>query len=563
MKKYGLSMRRWIILLIFLAFQSGLSSAQPSDTTAFTHVTVIPMDSLYTLTNYTVIIGNDRIIGMGLDGNLAIPDQACRIDGQDKYLMPGLADMHIHTYSDWSWIDEKELILFIANGVTTVRNMFGDSTGLHLKWRERIKTGSLFGPTLYTTCPIVDGDPPAWPGSLVPESAEQARQMVSEQKALGYDFIKVYNQLTIPIYDAIISEAKMQNIPVVGHVPWPVGLEHVITSGQKSVEHLTGYEIAFGYSYPRNSVWEEIDSTQKNEIISMTVQSGMWNCPTLVVIKNQITDEEFEQAALRFPYMRYVPKVIQDFWKPDAYNQEVENWIKADRANDFYKKLLKTLYDHGANILLGTDCVNAFTVPGFSLHDELQLYVEAGFTPYETIKIATYNAAEFCEALDEFGTVSVGKRADLILLNKNPLENVKNVQDRIGVMVRGKWYTEEQLQDSLQMLANRWNPPDVTIDGKRNRTPADFALFQNHPNPFNPTTTIEYDLSKTGQVRLVIYSLLGRQVKTLEDSRQPAGHYRTVWDGTDDHSLPVAAGLYFCRMEAGDFVKTIKLALIR
>jgi len=516
MKKYDLPSRGWMILLFYLCIQPIYAASSFPDTTAFINVTVIPMDSLYTLPDYTVVVGDDRIIAMGPTGTVEIPENTQRVDGQGKYLMPGLADMHVHTFRSGYGFDQ-DMILFIANGVTTIRHMFGSDAVL--EGREQIKAGKLFGPTVYSACPIIDGNPPAWPGSIVPTSPTNARQIVKEQKELGYDFIKVYHNLPKGIYDAIISEAKAQDIPVVGHVPWDVGLEYVLTSGQKSIEHFHGHMAYFGSGYPQLPVWEEIDSIFMNQFIAKTLQSNIWNCPTLTVYKNLITDNE--------------------------------------------KKLLKALYESGANILLGTDCLNPFNVAGFSIHEELHLYVEAGLTPYDAIKAGTYNAAGFLDALDEFGTVTVGKIADLILVSENPLDDVQNIQDRAGVMVRGKWYTEAQLQDSLQKVENTWNPTDVSVDKFDGKQPSDYSLFQNYPNPFNPMTTIEYRLSRSVHIRLIIYDLVGRYVKTLVDTRQQSGHFKITWNSLDEHNLPVTAGVYFCRMEAGESVKVIKLLLIK
>lgn len=200
---------------------------------AFINVNLVPMASETILEGMTVIVKDNLIDKIGKTSKVKIPKGAVEIDGTGKYLMPGLADMHVHTWS------ENDLLLYVANGITTVRDMWGSPQ--HLKWKDMIAKGELMGPSLITAGPLLDGPDPNWEGSIVIETPEQAAKEIAAQKEAGYDFIKIYNKLSKEAFDAIIHSAKEHDIPVAGHVPYDVELEHFMESGVASNEHLTGY----------------------------------------------------------------------------------------------------------------------------------------------------------------------------------------------------------------------------------------------------------------------------------------------------------------------------------
>src|SRR6185436_16279743 len=216
------------------------------------------------------------------------------IDGKGRWLMPGLADMHVHTWS------ADDFPLFIANGVTTVRNMFGSE--LQLGWRQQVATGELLGPTMITAGPIIDGDPPVWPGSTVLTDPAEADKVVIEQKEAGYDFLKVYAGLKLDVYDALVAAAKAHGMRFMGHVPKAVGLDHVIASGQSSIEHLDGFAGAAQLEgSPHHgetgflqtlAAWPTADSGRLAELADACRQNGVWNCPTLVVLEKWVGPEE-------------------------------------------------------------------------------------------------------------------------------------------------------------------------------------------------------------------------------------------------------------------------------
>jgi imidazolonepropionase-like amidohydrolase len=428
---------------------------------AFANVNVVAMDSERVSPGQTVIVHGERIVWIGPAAETPLPEGATVVEGQGRYLLPGLADMHVHVLS------EEDFLLYVANGVTVVRDMNGRPA--HLRWREEIASGELLGPTLYVAGPIIDGDPPVYPGgTLSVGTAQEASEVVQAQKEAGYDFIKIYSLLSKKVYDAIVSEAGEQELPVVGHVPVYVGLEHALQVGQYSLEHLFGYvDVLESATSPLQGEWSyrrlygaiEIDEAGIPEIAQATRAAGVWNCPTLVALDRWMPADE-AQALLEQPHMRYVSPHVLARWS--GMRGFVNTWLADSDAaarrhgRQVRRLIVKGLRDAGAGLLLCTDAGPFYVEPGFSIHVELQNLVEAGLTPYEAIRAGTRDAAEFLGASDEFGTVAVGKRADLILVEDNPLENVGNLQYRVGVMIRGRWLPEATLQQMLEELATSY-----------------------------------------------------------------------------------------------------------
>jgi cytosine/adenosine deaminase-related metal-dependent hydrolase len=385
-----------------------------------------------------------------------IPKDALRIDGRGKYLMPGLIDMHVHLKLP------EYLLLYVANGVTTVRNMRGEPR--HLEWRARVAKGEMLGPQIYTTGPILDGDPPFGKGGQIVRNSKEAEQAVAEHKQAGYDFIKVYNNLSKESYDAIIAAGKKYNIEVVGHVPLELGLEYALKSRQHSIEHAEN----FIYSY----FHDDLDESKIPYVAKAVRDAGVWVCPTLVTFQYVVLQTEQGPdltELLQRPELKYIAPSVRQSWLPE--NNEYLTRFEGNESRrknaarrfrrqlEFLKLVVKGLHDAGARLVVGSDAAIPFVLPGFSVMEEIKLFVEVGYTPLEAIKAATRDAAECLNRLDEFGTIAVGKRADLILLSGNPLENIANLNNRAGVMVRGRWFTEGELQKRLNSLAESYRTP--------------------------------------------------------------------------------------------------------
>jgi imidazolonepropionase-like amidohydrolase len=437
-------------------------------------VNVVPMDSERVLANQTVIVRDGKIVELGDAAKIHLPPEAMRIDGRGKYLLPGLADMHVHVQS------ESELSLAVAHGVTTIRDLFGSP--YKTVWRDRIAKGEMFGPTIYTAGPIMDGARPDMGEMTRVTTAEEAERVVAEQKQRGYDFIKVYHKLSKEAYDAILIAAKKHKLPVTGHVTRAVELEGAFKSGQNCIEHLEGYGFAMQrpdspyFKYSAGEVHMEyvylhsiryVDETKIPALAAATRAAGVWNCPTLVAYRNWGLTVAEAKAHSQQPEMKYVHPLLRAQWSPQ-YQAEVpySDTIQADedaalmkRRVELHKKLTKALSDAGAGVLLGTDAGVPYAIPGLAALEELELLVSAGLTPYQALKTGTSNPAEYLNASSQFGTVSVGKRADLILVEGHPLQDVSALRRRVGVMLRGRWLPESELRRGLDGLIAGYHAP--------------------------------------------------------------------------------------------------------
>jgi imidazolonepropionase-like amidohydrolase len=428
-------------------------------TTAFVHVAVVPMDAPRVARLQTVVVRGDRILAVGPDDETPAPAGAVVIDGRGKFLAPGLADMHVHVGG------ESFFTLFLANGVTTVRNMWG--TQEHVRWRERIRSGAILGPALYTAGPLLDGDPPIWDGSAVVTDEASGVAAVTAQTSAGYDFAKVYNNLTPQAYDGIVAEARRRGVPVAGHVPDAVGLERVLAARQDTIEHLGGYFRAaqrsdsplLGKLDLRSSrhLVDYVNDDKLSDLVRRTAAAGSWNCVTLFVFTRFAPLEESRPWRER-PELRYLPPLLRASWDPTRDFRMKDNtpddWAAIRRGDARRLRLTAALHAAGAGILLGTDTANPFVVPGFSIHEELALLVAAGLTPYEALRAGTADAAAYLHA--DFGVVAPGRRADLVLLEANPLDEVTNMKKLAGVMLAGRWLPRADLDARLESIAKRW-----------------------------------------------------------------------------------------------------------
>lgn len=453
-----------IALTVNRPFAQDTGSKQPGPgdgAFAFVGVNVVPMDGERVARDQTVIVRGGRIAAVGPRGRVRVPKGATRVEGRGRYLMPGLADMHVHLEYFES---EAQLLLFLANGVTTVRNMDG-RPGV-LSWRKRVAEGALPGPTIFTAGPILEGKPPLRDDNKVVGTPAEAEAAVEEQKGAGYDFVKVYHTLGRETYEAVVGAAKRRGLTVVGHVPRSVGLRGALAAGQKSIEHLDGYAdeieaddspVRHQRSWLKRYFAVKTDDDKISGAVEATRRAGAWNVPTLVERRKSALPPGEVQALLKRPEMRYLPPEAAEFWTQS--NERItgrmspEDFGRLAEGERVRKRLVRLFHERGARLLVGTDTPNPFVIPGYSVHEELQNLVEAGLTPYQALKAATRDAAEFMGALDEAGTISVGKRADLILIEGNPLESVTNVTRRVGVMARGRWYTAQELQKQLDALA--------------------------------------------------------------------------------------------------------------
>jgi len=399
-------------------------------------VTVIPMASQVVLPDQNVVVRNATIQRVGPERDTSIPPGATIIDGHGKYLLPGLADMHVHlpAAKDPPGTAESELMLFLANGVTTVRNMAGLPE--HLVLRDRVAKGELAGPKIITAGPVLSGET-----AKTPAAGEQA---VREQKRLGYDLIKVLPGLSLPTYDAIAQTAREVGIPFAGHVPADVGVLHAIEMGQQTIEHLDGYiELRLDYT--------PLTEEKLHTFVQRTVDAGVWNVPTMGVMEANLGLVNIDQLKAR-PELEHLPNSwVQEsiaIRMRDKAPKALGVTMERDRM-----RLLKALNTARARIMFGTDPPELFTIPGFSIYREMQLMAEAGMSNYEILRSATEAVGEYTGKL--CGVIQSGASADLILVEGNPLADLSNLRRLSGVMVLGRWHSASELQRHLAAIHER------------------------------------------------------------------------------------------------------------
>ena len=433
------------------------------------NVNLLPMTSEAVLPARTVVIVDHRIAAICERRDKCVPAGATRIDGTGKYLMPGLTDMHAHVESSFlpasaseaarenaNQAMRQQLRLYVLYGVTTIRDPLGGPENLIA--RGRIERGEQVGPRLFTAAGAMDGDPPLAAYSTPFSTPEAAIAYVHETAAAGYDFVKVYSTLPPHIYDAIATAAKDVGLPFVGHVPMLVDFKHALESGLRSIEHLSGYDVACTPNAARTlptidnvyQGWAYCTRQKIAALAALTASYLVWNVPTLVVIDSVLPD--YERSISSAPdwladFNAYIPPALRNnSLYYEIINARARAGFKATRAVRL--ALVKALSDAGAPILLGTDT----PASGYNVHQELDLLREAGLTPYQVLTAATSEPARYFDRVGQFGTVVVGASADLLLLDANPLESVTNAHRIRGVMVRGDWWPHDRLDAEFAAL---------------------------------------------------------------------------------------------------------------
>lgn len=439
-------MTRLLTALLALA-----CSSAHAETIAFVNTNVIPMTRETVLLARTVIVRDGRIARIGDVAGTEVPDGAIVVDGTDRYLMPGLAEMHGHVTDTDDDALERLFSLFLANGVTTVRGMLGRSS--HLTLRADIEAGRRIAPRLVTSGPSLNGNSVTSPA--------QAERLVREQHAEGYDFLKIHPGLTRAEFDRIAATANELEMPFAGHVPADVGLEAALAAGIATVDHLDGYmeTLIAPDRDPTGGIGGFFgmmlagiaDESRVDGVVAATRAAGTWNVPTQTLFE-QTANATLPARMADRPEMRYANASDVAGWvstKRDLLNDRDFDRDVANRAIEIRRALILALHESGAGLLLGSDSPQRFNVPGFALHRELGLLVAAGLTPYEALRTGTVNPARYLKADDERGTVQEGRIADLVLLDENPLEDIENSRRVHGTVVRGHWLSRAELDDRL------------------------------------------------------------------------------------------------------------------
>jgi hypothetical protein len=428
-----------------LRAQGVSTSVPPREEIAFVDVGVVDIETGDILPMHTVLVRDGRIEAVGPAAEVSVPSTARRIEGDGElYLMPGMIDMHVHMF------DRNEMLLYLANGITSVRNLHG--IPLHLAWQDSIVRGYLLGPRIYTSGPILDGDPPTRSTNQVIRTIEEANRVVAEQAELGYGFIKIYDHVPRDVYEALANAAASNGLPMVGHVPTPVGIEGLLeVGGQAGIEH--GEELLPFFDDGR-------DTTGLGDLARRLADAGVWLTPTITVMSN--AEQQFLDwsALMARPEMRYVnPGTVADWGWIEMGQSRAGREGGAEvmrRRAWFSAQISRELRAAGGHVLVGSDAPIAAIVPGFSFFVELRALVEAGLSTREVLAAATVEAARFLGLEGQTGVVREGANADLVLLASDPLADIDNTQRRVGVMSQGRWMPEEELHRRLELIAESY-----------------------------------------------------------------------------------------------------------
>ena len=440
-------------------FASAPARAQEGRTVAITHATVVDVESGRRLADQTVVVRDGRIAAVGPASRVSVPVDARVVDGRGRYVIPGLWDMHVH--AAMPGLAQHFLPLLVASGVTGVREMFSTLPVLKAV-RAQVDSGKILGPRIVGSGHILDGRPPIWFGSAMAATADEGRRAVDSLAAGGADFIKVYGRLPREAYFAVAEAAKARGIPFAGHVPSLVGVEEASAAGQKSIEHMTGilsacsprdaemrdtvarmvaaggWTAVTGGTARTRALMESYDEGRCRALARTLKRNGTWLAPTMVTIRNTSFLDDTTLAA--DPRMRFFSKTFAQSWNPRNdfrfRTRTPEDWAVSHAGHAHLVRIVRLMREEGVPFLAGTDLSNPYVYPGFSLHDELAELVGAGFTPAQALRAATSDAARYLGLADSVGTVAVGKAGDLVVLDADPLADIRAV-GRIHAVVLG------------------------------------------------------------------------------------------------------------------------------
>ena len=453
------------LLLLFITIPAQLL-AQSSIT--IRHINIVDVKTGAINHNQIVYIKGNMIDSIGKDNNENKKNLGIELDCPNKYLIPGLWDMHLHDIG--STEDTKQFIIpiLLANGITGLRNMWG--TKEYIALRDSVNQNLIVAPRMVVGTPLVNGPLPFFQGSVTIKSTHEIPAIIDSLHNEGYDFIKVYSFLQHDLFFALAKYCNEKHISFEGHVPIGVTAEDASDAGIKSVEHLFGLRKSFSVKGEQLiKPWEDEmlgTSTSQFEVLlkseSSTLQFDTIKAKTVtaILIANHTPVVPTLVACIGYTFnrdtlmqsasMAYVPRALKQYW----YDTRGMMNFEKDMFKNF-SQMLSFIHKQGMMIMAGTDCENPFVVPGFSLHDELELYVKAGLTSLEALQTATLNPAIFLHNEKELGTVTKGKLADLVILEKNPLLDIKNTKSINAVIMNGHLIDKNQINQFLEQLKER------------------------------------------------------------------------------------------------------------
>ena len=441
--------------ILALALTRTVAAQTAQAPVVFTGVSVIPMDREEVLSNQTVIVENGRITYIG--ASHAAPNGATTVDGRGKFLMPGIAEFHAHVPSGPQAANAgRALSLYVLAGVTTARGMLG--APMHLAVRDSIAKGQRLGPRLLTAGQSFN---------RAVSSPAAAVAMVTAQKNAGYDLLKIHPGVPRIVFDSLAATANRLRIPFAGHVPLEIGLDVALTSKYATIDHLDGFVEAM-YNGPETltdqingffgmGIMTQLDQARFQAIVNRVKASGVAMVPTQILMDNYANDATGEQLTAGIEFQYWVPRQVAN-WRNEKNTVLAQPPAPREQRQQFIalrRRIIKSLYDAGVPFLLGSDAPQSWNVPGFSAHRELGALVAAGLTPYQALRTGTVDVAQFLGEAGRSGVVRTGARADLLLLDANPLQNIANSLRINGVVVNGRWIGPAERERMLSALAAR------------------------------------------------------------------------------------------------------------
>lgn len=450
----------FVLLVATIACESQKTTLESGDIT-FTNVNVLPMTENTVLPDQTVIVRDGKIWKIGPSAELQPDGKGIIIEARGQYLMPGIAEMHAHIPTPREGDDEnvrETLFLYLSNGITTIRGMLGQP--YHLELKEQVAAGDILSPRVYTSSPSCNGN--------TVQTPEEARTKVAQYAADGYDFLKIHPGIKLEVFEELVKTARKEGITFSGHVPVDVGIYRAIEFKYASIDHLDGYIDGlvpktddfesnegglFGYNFTTQAIPGAIPA-----LVRLTREAGIWIVPTQSLLVRWVSPKTGAEMTTE-PEMKYVAPGTRFSWrqsKDQIINAENYDVRIAEAFIGLRQQILKEMEKQGVDLLLGSDAPQVFNVPGFSIQHEMQAMADAGLSNYTILRSGTANPARFFGQEGEYGVVQEGAAADLILLSANPLEDIRNMQNPEGVMVRGQWLDRAFLDNKLAEIEAKY-----------------------------------------------------------------------------------------------------------
>ena len=412
---------------------ASVAAVPQTPTFAIANVAVVDVVDGRILPKSTVTVSGQTIVSVA--PNAAPPANARVVDGQGKFLIPGLWDMHAHMEAT----GDAWLLVYLANGVTGLRDM-GSNLDLILKMREGTSSGRVLGPQIFASGPILDDAPGDWPFRMRVKSAEDGRAAVRLLKRRGVDLIKVHDNTPRAAFLAIAEEARTLSLPIAGHVPSGLTVEEVIDAGQRDIEHLSNLTL-----WRPCSGGSEYRPASCRPFFEMLARRGIWQTPTIAAWREMGTIGT-PASAVSADRLAYANKSLRAMWAENQKLFATPDVVRRLKAGaDVAGVVTNDMARAGVGILAGCDTM----IAGFCVHDELAAMVRGGMTPLAALQTATLNPAKYFSLAKTRGSVAPGQRADLVLLDANPLADIANVQAIRSVVVAGRLLDRKELDQLL------------------------------------------------------------------------------------------------------------------